>query len=70
MSNNNENQELYNNVLSITRDQLSKAMSLSTELEALLVIERNKNAELESRLAALLSSKAEPSEVESEEKKK
>lgn len=62
---NNENQELYNNVLSITRDQLSKSMSLATELEALLVIERNKNAELEARIAALLSSK-----VESEEKKK
>lgn len=54
------NQELFNNVLSITREQLSKSMSLATELEALLVIERKKTADLEARIA----------ELESEEKKK
>lgn len=54
------NQELFNNVLTITRDQLSKSMSLATELEALLVIERKKTADLEARIA----------ELESEEKKK
>jgi BMFP domain-containing protein YqiC len=54
------NQEVFNNVLAITRDQLSKSMSLATELEALLVIERKKTAELEARIA----------ELESEEKKK
>ena len=47
------NQEVFNNVLAITRDQLSKSMSLATELEALLVIERKKTAELETKLAEL-----------------
>jgi BMFP domain-containing protein YqiC len=49
------NQEVFNNVLAITRDQLSKSMSLATELEALLVIERKKTAELEARIAQLES---------------
>jgi BMFP domain-containing protein YqiC len=47
------NQEVFNNVLAITRDQLSKSMSLATELEALLVIERKKTAELEAKIAEL-----------------
>jgi BMFP domain-containing protein YqiC len=56
------NQEVYNNVLTITRDQLSKSMSLATELEALLIIERKKTAELEDKIAKL--------EPKSEEKTK
>jgi hypothetical protein len=47
------NQEVFNNVLAITRDQLSKSMSLATELEALLVIERKKTSELEAKIAEL-----------------
>jgi hypothetical protein len=47
------NQEVFNNVLAITRDQLSKSMSLATELEALLVIERKKTAELEAKISEL-----------------
>jgi BMFP domain-containing protein YqiC len=49
------NQEVFNSVLAITRDQLSKSMSLATELEALLVIERKKTAELEDKIAELES---------------
>lgn len=56
------NQEVFNNVLSMTRDQLSKSMSLATELEALLVIERKKTSELEAKIVEL--------EAKLEEKKK
>ena len=49
------NQEVFNNVLAITRDQLSKSMSLASELEALLIIERKKTAELEAKIAELQS---------------
>jgi len=69
MSENNENQEIYNNVLAITRDQLSKSMSLATELEALLVMERNKTAQLEAKVAELLTKKND-SDAQVEEKKK
>lgn len=48
-----DNQELFNNVLAMTRDQLTKSMSLATELEALLVIERRKNSELETKVTEL-----------------
>jgi hypothetical protein len=48
-----KNQEIFNNVLTMTRDQLSKSMSLATELEALLIIERNKTAELEAEVTEL-----------------
>lgn len=58
----NNNDEIYNNVLAITRDQLSKSMSLATELEALLMIERKKTSDLEARIAEL--------EAASEDKKK
>jgi hypothetical protein len=51
--NNEETQEVYNNILSITRDQLSKSMGLSTELEALLLLERRKTSELEAKVAEL-----------------
>ena len=45
-----DNNELFNNVLAVTRDQLSKSMGLNAELEALLIVERNKVAELEKQL--------------------
>jgi BMFP domain-containing protein YqiC len=51
MSDNNE--EIITNILSMTRDQLSKSMAMSTELEALLLVERKKNFDLENRLAQL-----------------
>jgi hypothetical protein len=46
-------QDLFNNVLGLTRDQLTKSMNLATELEALLMIERKKTQELEAKLAEL-----------------
>ena len=46
-------QELYNNVLSVTRDQLSKSMNLNAELEALLLMERSKVEELQTELEEL-----------------
>lgn len=49
--------ELLGGVLSITRDQLTRSMNLNAELEALLAIERSKNADLEQRLAELTASK-------------
>ena len=45
-----DNQEVYNNVLSVTREQLAKSMAISAELEALLLVERRKVAELERKL--------------------
>jgi hypothetical protein len=45
-----DNQELVANVLSVTRDQLSRAMALCAELEALLTIEKRKNADLTKKL--------------------
>jgi hypothetical protein len=45
-----DNSELYNNVLAVTRDQLSKSMGLNAELEAMLMAERKKVAELEKQL--------------------
>ncbi len=45
-----DNQELVTNILSVTRDQLNRAMALCAELEALLNIEKRKNAELTSKL--------------------
>ena len=47
------NQELYNNVLSVTRDQLYKSMNLNAELEALLLMERSKVEKLEAELDEL-----------------
>ncbi len=48
-----ENQEVFNNILSVTREQLSKSMAISAELEALLIIERRKVADLERQLEDL-----------------
>lgn len=49
----NEQQEIFNNILAITRDQLAKTMSVSTELEALLMVERQKVAKLEAKIEEL-----------------
>lgn len=46
-----ENKEVFTKLLSITRDQLQKSMNLNAELEALLMVERDKVAELEKALA-------------------
>lgn len=43
------------NVLSVTRDQLSRSMNLNAELEAILSMERAKTQELEAKLAELQS---------------
>lgn len=53
MTDNNE--ELYNSVLAVTRDQLSKSMSLNAELEALLLMERSRNEKLQAELDELKS---------------
>jgi len=52
--------EYVNNVLTLTRDQLSRAMSACAELEALVTFERKRNAELEAKIAELQASKAKP----------
>lgn len=52
-----EENELISSVLSVTREHLSKYMNLATELEALLVIERRKNFELETKIQELKSLK-------------
>jgi hypothetical protein len=52
--------EYINNVLSLTRDQLSRAMNATTELEALVTFERKRNADLEAKIAELEASKAKP----------
>lgn len=54
--------EYINNVLSLTRDQLGRAMNATTELEALVTFERKRNAELEAKIAELeaTASKAKP----------
>jgi hypothetical protein len=54
MSDNNQS-ELLNGVLNITRDQLTRSMGMATELEALLIIERKKTAELEAKVSELES---------------
>lgn len=41
---------VFNQVLSVTREQLNRAMVACAELEALLTIERQKTAELEKAL--------------------
>jgi hypothetical protein len=50
-----KNEELYNNVLAVTRDQLSKSMGLNAELEALLLMERSQNEKLKAELDELKS---------------
>lgn len=50
-----DQQELFNHILGITREQLTKSMNLATELEALLMVERKKTQELEAKIAELTS---------------
>ena len=50
-----KNKELYNNVLAVTRDQLSKSMGLNAELEARLLMERSRNGKLQAELDELKS---------------
>jgi hypothetical protein len=50
-----KNEELYNNVLAVTRDQLSKSMGLNAELEALLLMERSQKEKLQAELDELKS---------------
>ena len=51
-----DNQEVFTNLLSVTREQLSKSMAVSAELEALLIVERRKVADLESQIEDLKKS--------------
>ncbi len=44
------NEEFLSNVLAATREQLSKAVNLCAELEALLLMEQKKTARLEAML--------------------
>lgn len=48
-----ENQEVYQAVLAVTRDQLTRAMNLSAELEALLALEKKKNEQLQAEITDL-----------------
>jgi hypothetical protein len=66
MSENNEQAELIGNVLTITREQLTRSMNLNAELEAILTIERAKTAELQKQLEALAA--ATPKEIPTEKK--
>lgn len=58
MPNSNE-ATVFNEVLSITREQLGRSMSLNAELEAMLKVEQAKNEELQKKITELESS-AEP----------
>lgn len=53
MTEKNNQQELIQSVLAVTREQLAKSMGLSAELEALLIAERKKNAELQHQVRSL-----------------
>jgi cell division protein FtsB len=44
-----KNKEYLSSVLSITRDQLSRSLAATAEIEALLMIERKRNASLEDK---------------------
>ena len=61
MSQDEQQQQVIVNVLSITRDQLNRSMSLNAELEALLTIEREKSAALEAKIAELSAAPKEDS---------
>ena len=49
--------ELLNTVLAVTREQLSRSMSLCAELEAMLSLEKRKNAALSKELDSLRAEK-------------
>lgn len=51
MDNKAPSQELLAGTLAVTRDQLTRSMNLCAELEALLSIEKRKNAELQRELS-------------------
>ena len=49
----NDPNEILSGVISITRDQLSRAMALNAELEVLLGLERKKVKDLEKTISDL-----------------
>jgi hypothetical protein len=59
---NKDQTELLSEVLTVTRDQLSRSINLNAELEALLNIERRRVAELEQELEALKNTTKESKE--------
>jgi hypothetical protein len=59
---NKDQTELLSEVLTVTRDQLSRSINLNAELEALLNIERRRVAELEQELEALKNATKESKE--------
>lgn len=50
---NKDQTELLGEVLTVTRDQLSRSVNLNAELEALLNIERRKVSDLEQELESI-----------------
>lgn len=50
-----EGVELYQAILAVTRDQLTRSMNLSAELEALLALERKKVDMLQTQIDELNS---------------
>ncbi len=52
------NEEFLSNVLGATREQLSKAVNLCAELEALLLMEQKKTARLEAMLEHQINNSA------------
>jgi hypothetical protein len=57
MDNKAPSQELLAGTLAVTREQLSRSMNLCAELEALLGIEKRKNAELNRQLSEYTAGK-------------
>jgi hypothetical protein len=55
MSENSNQVEILSNVLNVTREQLTRSMNVTAELEALLNIERAKTEQLTAELAKLKS---------------
>ena len=51
----NEKLEVLSGVLNVTREQLTRSMNVTAELEALLNIERARNEKLQADLEALKS---------------
>lgn len=49
--------ELLNTVLAVTREQLSRSMNLCAELEAMLSLEKKKNAALSREIETLKAEK-------------
>jgi predicted nucleic acid-binding Zn-ribbon protein len=53
---------VLNNVLNITRDQLSRSMNLNAELEALLTMEQSRVQELEKKIEELTAADSKKSD--------